>query len=389
MIKPRVVFPYTEAGFGHMMPMDAIADKFEELYGDRVECVRSKFFTETDDKKLAVLGDRLRDDVIKTAKSPLYGRIQTFSMDFFQTRLSMWGTMNFLKMGSKRRGIEHMEELKPDMVVSTHFATNYFAEHCKNKPLTVVYFPDIVVNPMYRYPCDLLLVTAPTGYERALRTHKRRFSEDNLARVPFIIRKEAFAVTADKTELRRKLGFEENKFTVVLAEGGNGIGNMERICEIILKRNLPVTLVPVCGKNKALYEKFLRYKPSGETDFRPAGLVENMFELLAAADVFCGKSGANMCAEVCYSGLPHIITRYASNIERHNGEYYIGNVGNALKIFSPEKVADKIEEFIACPALLAPYREAALARRADYGAEKCARLIFGLLCGKFPELAPN
>ena len=37
MDKPRVVFPFVEAGFGHIMPMTAVSQAFEEKYGDRCE----------------------------------------------------------------------------------------------------------------------------------------------------------------------------------------------------------------------------------------------------------------------------------------------------------------------------------------------------------------
>ena len=53
MKKPRVVFPFTEAGLGHIMPMNSIADEFERLYGERVGVVRSHFFKETGGKCLA------------------------------------------------------------------------------------------------------------------------------------------------------------------------------------------------------------------------------------------------------------------------------------------------------------------------------------------------
>lgn len=114
-----------------------------------------------------------------------------------------------------------------------------------------------------------------------------------------------------------------------------------------------------------------------------------MFELLAASDVFCGKSGASMTSEPCFFGLPHIITKYATSIERYNGEYYINTVGSAMKIFKPSKVVDKIEEFIKNPALLEPYKKAAEAHHSEYGAEECAKKIFGLLCTRFPHLKEN
>ncbi|MDE6441508.1 MAG: hypothetical protein K2L12_01985 [Clostridia bacterium] len=386
MNKPRVIFPYTEAGFGHIMPMNSIADKFEEMYGDKVECVRSKFFTESGDKKLAKLEEFYKKDTMASNKSALYGHIQTFSMDFFKTRLSIWFAMFFAVLGSNKHGIRHMDDLKPDLVVSTHFSTNYYAVKCKTKPLTVVYFPDIVVNPMYMYPCDLLLVPAETGYRRALKRHKHRFNNNNIAHVPFLIRKEAYTVTQSKQELRAKLGLDENKFTIMLAEGGYGLGKMEKICKNILKRDLPVTVIAVCGKNQKLYEKFKAMKSKGKTDFHPLGLCDNMFEYLACSDIFCGKSGASMAAEPCFFGIPHIITKYSSGIERHNGGYYINTVGSAMKIFKPSKVVDKIEEFMESPEKLKPYVEAAQRHHFAYGAEESAKKIYELLLKRFPEL---
>lgn len=73
MNKPRVVFPFTEAGFGHIMPLKSIADEFERLYGDRVECVRSSFFTESGDKKLADLEDSFKAEVVKHNKARFTG----------------------------------------------------------------------------------------------------------------------------------------------------------------------------------------------------------------------------------------------------------------------------------------------------------------------------
>ena len=37
MAKPKVVFTFTEAGMGHIMPLKNIADSFESKYGDKVK----------------------------------------------------------------------------------------------------------------------------------------------------------------------------------------------------------------------------------------------------------------------------------------------------------------------------------------------------------------
>jgi UDP-N-acetylglucosamine:LPS N-acetylglucosamine transferase len=384
--KPRVLFPYTEAGLGHIMPMNSIADEFEKLYGEKVECVRSRFFTESNNEDLQRYEQHLANSVVAYNKKPFLGFFATFNMDFWGTKISSWGAVTYIEPGASEAGIAHMKELNPDLVVSTHWATNYYAMHCENRPLTAMYCPDAKINTLFRYPCDLSLTSMPTGYKRARKIHGRRYTDDNIKLVPFLIRNEAFQVSMDKKENRRKAGLDENKFTVLLADGGYGVGKMQPMVEELLKRDLPITVIAVCGKNQELYEYFLSLKSKGKTDFRPMGLVDNMLELIACADVCCGKSGASMMAEPCFFGVPEIITHYATDIERWIGKYYLKTVGSALKIFKPKKAVDKIEEFMKNPKKLEPYRKAALSQHDNYGAEKCARYIFGLLCTRFPEL---
>ena len=120
MKKPRVVFPFTEAGFGHIMPMNSISDEFERLYGERVEVVSSHFFKETGDKCLADYEQLLSDTVRRYNKHPAFGFFATFNMDFWGTKISSWGAVEYIGEGADKKGVEHMKELAPDLVVSTH-----------------------------------------------------------------------------------------------------------------------------------------------------------------------------------------------------------------------------------------------------------------------------
>lgn len=386
MNKPRVIFPYTEAGLGHIMPMNSIADEFEKLYGDRVECVRSNFFTETGNPRLMRYEKHLADSVVAYNRHPCMGFFATFNMDFWGTKISSWAAIAFIEHAADD-GIKHMEELEPDLVVSTHWATNYYAMKMKKRPLTAMYCPDAKINTLFRYPCDLTLASMSTGYERALKKHKRRYNPGNIKLVPFLIREEAFDVSRDKKVNRRLIGVDEDKFTVVLADGGYGVGKLRPMTEELLARDLPINLIPVCGRNKELFDYFRTLSSKGNTTYKPYGLADNMLQIIASADITCGKSGASMMAEPCFFGVPQMITHYATDIERWIGKYYIKTVGSAMKIFNVKKASDRIEEFVNNPAELEPYRLAAESQRYNYGAEKCARYIFGLLCTKFPELS--
>ena len=384
MRQPIVLFPYVEAGMGHITPMDAIADAFEQKYGNQVQVVRSKFFTEGQDVKLKNFEDGLTGQVRKHNQNPRYGFFITTMMNVFAP-FSLWATMNFFRIGSKKRGIRHMEELGADLVVSTHWASNYYALKAKHKPLTVQYIPDAHINPMFAYPSNLTMISMPSGYASALKK-KFRFNENNLKLVPFCIRKEAFEVTKDKKENRKALGLDAEKLTIVLAEGGYGIGKTQVICEEIVKRDLPVTIVPICGKNKEAYTYLTSLKTGKNTQLKVEGFTNRIFEYMASADLFMGKSGASTIAEPTFFGVPTIVTTHATNIEKKISKYYVEEVGCAIECFEPKQAVDKVEEFLNNPESLRILQKNTEKVKDNYGAEKTADCIFELLTTRFPHL---
>ncbi len=383
--KPRVLFPFTEAGMGHIMPLRSIADTFEKKYGDKVEVVRSQFFTETGNPKLKAVEEKMCEFVKDQNKSGFVGKFSTFAMAFFGTKLDTWACLRVLVPGSKELGVKHMDELDPDIVITTHWATNYYAKSSTKDIKTVVYCPDAHINPLFAYESDLTLISMVDGYEQALKKQKKRFNKDNLKLVPFCIRPEAFDVPTDKQQNRRDLGLDENKFTIVVADGGYGIGSMKAVCEEIIKRDLPITLIPVCGKNEKLHSHFLSLPVGPNISFKPLGFTDQMLRYIASADLFCGKSG-NIIAEPTFFGVPSIITKHATEIERIIANNYVKRAKCAINIFKPKKIVNKIEEFLNDRTELDKMSQNALAIHNHYGAEKSVDLIFDMLCEKYPEL---
>ncbi len=384
MKKPRIVFAFTEAGMGHIMPLKNIADCFEKKYGDKVECVRSFFFSETNKPALLEFEKMLVDQVKMQNKHTSYGKLTTSAMEFFGSTISTEFVMNALVKNSTKEGVKHIDELDADMVVSTHWATNYYAVKSTKKPLTVMYSPDNFINPLFRYKCDLVLTPLIPGYEKAKKL--RRFNDDNLKLVDFSIRKEAFKVSLDKIENRKKLGLPLDKFIILLAEGGYGIGKMEKICDIVVEKDLPVVLIPLCGKNQELYNKLKDKKVGNNTNLRPLAFTENVFEYIASSDLFCGKSGASMIAEPCFFGVPQVITKHATHIEQHNAEYYVNYVKSAINEFNPKKVVLFIEKCLNNPSILKEMSDNCKKVHSKYGSTKSADYIFELLKTKYPNL---
>ncbi|MDE5789199.1 MAG: hypothetical protein K2H78_02155, partial [Clostridia bacterium] len=271
MKKPTVLFPYVEAGMGHIVPMRAIARKFKEMYGGKVNCREISFYLASGLEELIEFENRMKNSVIKQNHRRAFGFFMTANMNFFGAKISTAASARCLKRGAAEAAISHMNALAPDLVVSTHWSTNYFAAKCDKKPLTVLYCPDTRLYPLFEYPCDLTLVPTRFGYEEAIKKHRRRYNEHNLKCVPALIAEEAFAVPRDKKAVRAALGLNPDKFTVVLAEGGYGIGKCGQISRMIVARDLPVTLVVACGKNEKLLAELSHIDCGTNCELRPIG----------------------------------------------------------------------------------------------------------------------
>ena len=381
MEKLRVLFPYVEAGFGHIMPMRSMETVFREKYSDRCEVISARFYADSENAHLVRYEKMLARQVRMYNRFPAIGHLATGTCAFFGSTLSSFGSMKLISPFAYRAGVKRLGDFAPDVVFSTHWATNYYAAHLKQKPLTVMYCPDARLNALFEYSCDLCMISMPGGYEQA---QKKGYSRDTLKLVPFLIRQEAFSVDPDKRAARAALGLPQDRFTVLFAEGGYGIGKMTQICQILIRQHVPLTLIPVCGKNEKLYRYFSSLTPSREVCFRPRAFAEDMLQLEAAADLFCGKSG-NILAEATFFGNPSLVTGCTSGIETYIAAHYTDVVGSAIKELSASKAAELILQFARDPSILLSYRRHAEAYHSHFGGEAAADALWEKIAAVFPD----
>ncbi len=110
---------------------------------------------------------------------------------------------------------------------------------------------------------------------------------------------EKFAVMADRRQVREALKIDPSLFTVLLATGSFGSGPMEELVDLLKGYQLLI----VCGHNRFLYE---RLKSRINDKVHVFGLVNNMHELMSAADVMVTKPGGLSIAEALVKKLPMI-----------------------------------------------------------------------------------
>ena len=145
-----------------------------------------------------------------------------------------------------------MEELDADMVVNTHFSPTLIANKTKKRPLIVSYNPDVYLQPFYRIKSDMVMISTKRGYEHAKKREKR-FNDDNFRCVPFAIREKAFELFEKKQETKNELGLD-SRLTIVLFEGGYGIGKTAQIVKLLVKTDMKLNIVAICGSNEKAYK---------------------------------------------------------------------------------------------------------------------------------------
>lgn len=383
--KPRVLFPFVEAGMGHIMPMHSIADAFEKKYGEYCEIIRSRFYQETNEKPLLRFEHNLAAEARKYAKSSVYGYLNMFLMNVFSPWILPKIIMDVYIPGAGKAARRYMQSLAPDMVVSTHWSTGYYAERIKDKPITVQYIPDARVIPLWRYPNDYLLISKQSGRDEAIKKYPRRFNEKNCLWTPFAIREDAFDMPMDKKAQRRALGLDENKCTVTLMDGGYGVGKTLKIVKKLVELDLPLNVIAICGNNEKSKNALSALKTGEKLTLKVEGQC-NALTYFAASDVLVGKSGASTVAEATYFGCAIIVSKYATTIERDNAKYYEETVQNALKIFNVDEIAKTLQFWCEDDEELKLLQANAQKVHGEYGSEKTADLLFTFLQEKFPHL---
>jgi UDP-N-acetylglucosamine--N-acetylmuramyl-(pentapeptide) pyrophosphoryl-undecaprenol N-acetylglucosamine transferase len=153
---------------------------------------------------------------------------------------------------------------------------------------------------------------------------------ENIKRVGPIVRQTNFS----RAELRKKLSFE--KTTIVISIGGTdaGLFLIEKALESISKINQDIQIVLISGP--AVNKKF--------ENVRNLGFVNNLHELIFAADLLISLAGKSTIDEANAYGTPAIFIPIKGHFEQEDNAKEQGFVFediNRLDVLIPEKLEEK------------------------------------------------
>jgi len=247
---------------------------------------------------------------------------KTYGLVFHLTdnRAMMRAAIRLFGKGLRTGLHKYLAANRPDAVVSFHPLTNHITvEEMATIGLTVPFITVVTdMVDLHRFwltkRADLVIVPS----SEARRYCVKRGLDPRKVHVEGLPVSPNFTGPPSREErqaMRAQLGLEERQ-TLLLAAGGEGAGRLGAFARALDGAQMGLQLVIVCGRNEKLRQKLEKRTWKGAV--RPLGFVDNMPDLMRAADAIVTKAGPGTITEALVSGLPIFLTGFVPGQEEGN-----------------------------------------------------------------------
>lgn len=253
------------------------------------------------------------------------------------------------------------DEFAPDVVVCTHFmplelVATRTAKGRTSVPLFCV-VTDFAVHALW-------ILERVTGYyvatDEARRQLLRKGQPAERVKVTGIPIDPVFAAGETAEAARKTLGLRKELPTVLLLSGGFGVGPAADLIRSLKDLAVPCQLLVVAGANEKMKAEAEAAAGGLSVPVQVFGFVNNIHELMDAADVVISKPGGLTTSEVLAKGKPMIIVDPIPGQEQRNAECLL-EAGAAMRLFEVEDAPYKIQAALGDHGRLAQMRRNALA----------------------------
>lgn len=321
--RPKILIAMIEAGGGHKAAAQALHAEFENAFPGRFEVVTLDI--------MAALGEVDFDRRHKRTWSWLLRhpgvsyRGQRL-LDVAAPQRLVNAVQDAMLARFSRVAARYLHERAIDLVLAVHFmplrafaAAAARGEH--RVPVLGVDTELLDGNALWaERRMDTLMVATETCRAELI---GRGVPGERIAVTGYPLHPKYLRADRDQPTVRRRLGLDQGRMTVVHVAGGEGIGGMlEATVESVARRAPELQYVAVCGANAGLRARLGAFVERSQTaSVRVEGFVDNLEELIVASDVVVGKAGPGVTSETLVLGRPIIHTSFASASEKRNVSY--------------------------------------------------------------------
>lgn len=218
--------------------------------------------------------------------------------------------------------IENINRVKPDMIVCTHYYASAVVCRLQKENLidqnilTVTVGFDFCLSPYWEFSTDVDYIISPMeAMQQELLA--RGYKENQIKPFGIPIRPQ-FSEACKNVETK-----QNDKFTVMMIAGGNGIGNTLKVVKGIAKHNDDINLIVVNGRNKKSFEQIEEFKKNANIEITNLGFVNNLEEYFAKSDVIVCRCGGCGMSEILTFKKPLIIREKMIINEKINKKMFI------------------------------------------------------------------
>src|SRR5512135_3706954 len=339
--KKRILILMSDTGGGHRSAAEAIAGALEREFPGKYEV-------------------RLADGIARGAWYP-FNHMAEWYLPVI-THGEYWWGVSFhstnrpgvvraaqpLLDGMMRRGLRKLLRREaPDLLVSVHPLLTALARRSlraagSRAPFVVVVTDLFDAHGSWFDPKADLTLVATGGADAAAR--RFRVPEGKLRVVGMPVSLNFLSRGRSKSEQRAQLGLEPEQTTVLLVGGGEGMGKLYEIACAISQARLPLQLVVIAGRNKALREKL--QAATWNMPVHVEGFVTNMPDWMRASDVLITKAGPGTIMEGLACGLPILLSGFLPGQETGNVTF-VEQSGVGVLCEKPEEIARRLGEWVS------------------------------------------
>jgi UDP-N-acetylglucosamine:LPS N-acetylglucosamine transferase len=316
MTRRKILILTADAGFGHRSTANALCRAFELRYGEAAQTI---IVNPLDEPGAPPFMRGAESDYDKLAREwP-----QFYKLGYKMTDMALTTSVTEMAYVMMMYDViaRLMKQHAPDVVVIT-FPTYQYPVAAYRRltnsvfPIATVVTDLVSLQKMwFSQSVDLCLVPTQTAARLAL---ERGLDPEVIHLTGLPVNPALADAPRSKAEARRALGWPEDKFTV-LAVGSKRVERLDAFLHVLNHAGFDLHLAAVAGGNEALY-RTLRdtewHVPATVYDF-----VQNMPDLMHAADCLISKAGGLIVTESLACGLPLIITQFIPGQETGNAQF--------------------------------------------------------------------
>lgn len=255
----------------------------------------------------------------------------------------------------------YCEEVKPDLIVCTHFLPLELLSTRRSRHRDRVLFAGVVtdyaVHALWIFPnVPAYYVATGEGKRHMVRCGcpAARIHVTGIPVAP------EFMSVEPAPAARARLGLDPRLPAVLVLSGGCGVGPTAELIAAFKDDAPACQLLVVAGANAALKRRAEAAAASLRRPVKVFGFVNNMHDLMDAADLVISKPGGLTMAELMAKGKPLLAVDPIPGQEQRNAEYLL-EAGAGVRLHDVGDAPFRVAEILETPGRLAALQERALA----------------------------